>query len=146
MPCRPGLVNLRNRRRNRRQWTVRQNARPAAARELVGRQAVTLIEDWVPGLETSMNNDELHKEAKRLLRLEASAKRKSSDYNSRRKEATAALKPVLTSIWEAFDRGETVGGCKGPKEWCKSVGTVTYARCRQIITGTSGNEGRGQVT
>lgn len=79
-----------------------------------------------------MSNDELHKQAVDLLerlkatRAESRAKSTLKNYNTRRKEAAAAVRPVLTALWEAFERGETVGGCKGRKEWCKKVGTITY--------------------
>ncbi|HEY6372323.1 MAG TPA: hypothetical protein VIX37_17235, partial [Candidatus Sulfotelmatobacter sp.] len=82
-------------------------------------------------------NQDLHDQAVKLLVEIDGSKKKSIDYNKRRRAATAALRPVLTKIWAAFDRGETVGGCAGVKEWCKKIGTITYRRCRQIITGES---------
>jgi alkylated DNA repair dioxygenase AlkB len=82
-------------------------------------------------------NQDLHDHAVKLLvDIDASEKR-SSDYNKRRREATEKLRPVLKKIWEAFDNGETVGGCTGKKEWCKQVRSITYRRCLQIINGES---------
>jgi len=92
-------------------------------------------------------NADLHNEAVRLMQQmkpnskdETKALVTVKTYNQRRKEATKALRPILVKINDAFKRHETVGGCDGMKDWCEKVGTLTYARVRQIITGKSGNE------
>jgi hypothetical protein len=68
------------------------------------------------------------------------------NYSQRRKEEIANhILPVLKDMDAAFNRGETIGGATSLKQWCKaykSFGALTYARCRQILTGKSGNEGR----
>ena len=93
-------------------------------------------------------NTDLHAEAVRLMnqmkpeKPEIAAKETVAGYNKRRKETTAALKPVLVQIDDAFKRHETVGGWSSMKQWCEKVGTLTYARVRQIITGKSGNEAK----
>lgn len=82
-------------------------------------------------------NQDLHDHAVKLLVEIDASKKRSSDYNKRRREATEKLRPVLRKIWEAFDNGETVGGYTGKKEWCKQVQSITYRRCLQIINGES---------
>jgi alkylated DNA repair dioxygenase AlkB len=82
-------------------------------------------------------NQDLHDHAVKLLVEIDASKKKSTDYNKRRREATEKLRPVLKKIWEAFDTGDTVGGCTGKKEWCKQVQSITYRRCLQIINGES---------
>jgi hypothetical protein len=92
-------------------------------------------------------NADLHNEAVKLMqrmlphgKAETDALVTVKSYNQRRKEATKALHPVLVKINDCFKRHETVGGCGAMREWCEQVGTLTYARVRQIITGKSGNE------
>src|SRR5437879_4695588 len=101
-----------------------------------------------------MSNVNLHDEALTLFREMGAGKHASSidvarlkvkKYNERRKELTAALKPILTAMQERFEAGETIGASASMKEWCatyKGHGAFTYARVRQIITGTSGNENK----
>jgi len=93
-------------------------------------------------------NAKLHDEALKYLvtlkptKSEGESKAVVSDYNKRRIEATAKLKPILVQIDEAFQRGEKVYDHGSMKSWCKAHGLMTYARVRQIITGKSGNEGK----
>lgn len=64
-------------------------------------------------------------------------------YNERRKAITAKMKPVLEKMQADFESGKKIGDCDSMKSYCakyKQQGMLTYARCRQIITGTSGNE------
>ncbi len=67
-------------------------------------------------------------------------------YNDRRREHVVnKVKPMLEEMQAAFDRGEQIGGCTSLKQWCKGYkhyGALSYARCRQILTGKSGNEGK----
>lgn len=98
-----------------------------------------------------MDNKKLHLEALVLFqKMEAhttvvAAKRTMWHYNERRKEATKALRPILTEMQTKFEAGEQIAGCDSMKDYCasfKNQGALTYARCRQIITGKSGNEGK----
>ena len=78
---------------------------------------------------------------------EKAAQRKVTSYNERRREQTVnKVKPVLIEMDAAFARGEKIGGATSLKEYCrmyKYIGNVlSYARCRQILTGKSGNEGK----
>ncbi len=90
-------------------------------------------------------NQELHDKAVNLLlTLKAdpevlAAKGILKDYNTRRKDATAALRAVLTQIWQKFDEGETVGTYTGKKDWCKGVG-LGYRWAAKVIA--SGPEAR----
>lgn len=73
-------------------------------------------------------NDQLHKDALDILKqmkptsAEQKAKDEASDYDARRREDTARLGEVVSKIWDAFDRNETVGGVAGKQEWCKIAG------------------------
>lgn len=98
-----------------------------------------------------MSNQQLHDTAVALMtqmrktKDEGEAAETMKGYAERRKALVEKLKPVLTEIDVAFQRGEQVGGCDGMKEYCKTYkpkGMVTYSRVRQILTGTSGNEGK----
>ena len=80
------------------------------------------------------NNDALHQEAVKLLVAAKDAKNHTADYNKRRREATEALRPVLTEIWNAFERGETVGGFAGKEVWAKGQG-VTIRHVQKVIAG-----------
>ena len=89
----------------------------------------------------------LFKELKPGKRIKG-AKEIVAGYNEERRAKTAKLKPILAEMQAEFEKGETPGGCTSMKEWCKTYkgyGAFTYARVRQIITGTSGNEGKGKV-
>jgi hypothetical protein len=66
---------------------------------------------------------------------------------ARRKEEIANhIKPVLEEMDAAFKRGEIIGGAPSLKIWCrmyKYIGNaLSYARCRQILTGKTGHEGK----
>jgi len=98
-----------------------------------------------------MDNKKLHLEALALFqKMEArtsvvSAKRTVAHYDERRKEVTKTLRPILTEMQTKFEAGEQIAGCDSMKDYCasfKTQGCLTYARCRQIITGKSGNEGK----
>lgn len=98
-----------------------------------------------------MNNQQLHDEAMALFdKMKPYSAYKHAtkvvwNYNEIRKHATAKLKPILAEMQMQFDKAENIGGCTSMKEYCKrfrNQGCLTYARCRQIITGTSGNEGK----
>lgn len=98
-----------------------------------------------------MDNKKLHLEALALFqKMEArtsvvSAKRTVAHYDERRKEVTKTLRPILTEMQTKFEAGEQIAGCDSMKDYCasfKAQGCLTYARCRQIITGKSGNEGK----
>jgi alkylated DNA repair dioxygenase AlkB len=82
-----------------------------------------------------MTNDQLHKDAVKLLIDRKSATLKSKDYNQRRRKATADLRPLLAQIWKAFDNGETVGGHCGKEDWAKSQ-SITIRQIQRIIAGT----------
>src|SRR5450631_89438 len=88
-------------------------------------------------------NQNLHDKALKLLtEMQANAPEKKakgvvSDYNKRRKAATASLKPVLTDIEACFKRGESVGGQYTIKDWCGKIGYITYRRFHQITTSES---------
>ena len=83
-------------------------------------------------------NQELHDKAVNLLlKLKAdtkvlAAKGVIKDYNTRRKDATAELRVVLTQIWQKFDQGETVGTYTGKKDWCNGVG-LGYRWAAKVI-------------
>jgi hypothetical protein len=67
------------------------------------------------------------------------------DYNEKRRAITAELKPIFAEMDTRMKNGEAVGGCTSLKDYCKAFrefGCVTYARVRQILTGTTGNEGK----
>jgi hypothetical protein len=68
-----------------------------------------------------------------------------AEYNALVQDQKVNLKPVLDEMDAAFSRGEVIGGATSLKSWCKMYkheGVLTYARCRQIITGKSGHEGK----
>jgi hypothetical protein len=81
-----------------------------------------------------MNNDQLHKDAVKLLIDRKDAKLKSKHYNQRRKQATADLQPIIKQIWEALERNESVGGFTTKKDWAKSQ-SITTRQCQRIIEG-----------
>jgi hypothetical protein len=82
-------------------------------------------------------NQALHDEAVKLLVDLSGTKKKTKDYNLRRKEITAALQPILLQIKEVFEKGQTCGGKSTIKDWCKQVGGITDRRFRQIVSGES---------
>lgn len=97
------------------------------------------------------NANDLHSAALALMAEMKKTSRESSaaetikDYNERRKKATEDLKPVLVEMDARMKAGETFGGCDSMKVYCKTYkpeGMLGYARVRQILTGTSGNEGK----
>jgi hypothetical protein len=67
-------------------------------------------------------NDKLHQEALDALKRMSGAKSKAQDYDTRRKEATARFGEVASRIWEALERGESVGGMTKKENWCAVVG------------------------
>src|ERR1700756_1722593 len=79
-------------------------------------------------------NDLLHDRAVELLVEIKSNGQRAKDYNTRRREATAALRPVLTEVWQKFKTGETVGGFAGKEAWAKSQG-ITIRWCQAVIVG-----------
>jgi hypothetical protein len=94
---------------------------------------------------------QLHDAALKLMgklertQAESDAAETTKGYNERRKATVVEFKTVLAEMDAAFNRGERVGGCASMKDYCKTYkpqGMVTYARVRQILTGTSGNEGK----
>lgn len=92
-----------------------------------------------------MNNDQLHKDAVKLLQqrqpsgTEATSKAATLSYNKRRKQATAELRPILKQIWDALERGETVGGWATKEDWAKSQSTsshpISIRQIQRIIVG-----------
>jgi hypothetical protein len=63
----------------------------------------------------------------------------------RKEEEVNHIKPLLEEMQTAFERGEEIGGCRSLKSYCKAwkwSGVLSYARCRQILTGKSGNESK----
>ncbi len=88
-----------------------------------------------------MTNDQLHEDAVKLLlqrqrnATETTAKGVVKSYNQRRKEATAALQPILEEIWEKFEAGESVGGFHGKEDWASSQ-SITIRQIQRIIAGT----------
>jgi|ERR1039458_4378654 hypothetical protein len=87
-----------------------------------------------------MNNDQLHKDAVRLLQrrqasgTEATAKATALSYNKRRKQATAELRPILKSIWEKLESGESVGPYTSKEDWA-SHQSITIRQVQRIIAG-----------
>src|ERR1019366_7456589 len=87
-----------------------------------------------------MTNNQLHEDAVKLLlqrqrnATETTAKGVVNSYNQRRKDATANLRPVLKQIWEAFERGESVGGFHGKEDWAKSQ-LIGIKQIQRIIKG-----------
>ena len=87
-----------------------------------------------------MSNDGLHNQAVKLLleraatapEVAAGAVRKS--YNERRKEATAALRPVLTKIRELLGSGQSVGGFTSKESWAASQ-SIKIRQIQTIIAG-----------
>lgn len=67
-------------------------------------------------------------------------------FRDRKKDEIANhIKPMLEELQAGFERGEVHGGCTSLKQYCKGYkhyGVLSYARCRQILTGKSGNEGK----
>jgi hypothetical protein len=88
-----------------------------------------------------MNNNQLHEEAVRLLldrqrnATETNAKGCVKSYNQRRKQATAELQPILSAIWDALKRGESVGGFTSKEDWASSQ-SITIRQIQRIISGT----------
>jgi len=72
------------------------------------------------------NNQKLHDAAIKALDAFTSVKdaacASAKDYNVRRKDATDKAAKACAAIWDAFERGETVGGATGKEEWCKIIG------------------------
>jgi hypothetical protein len=104
-----------------------------------GTTAATEIESTQPGVPLSANQDLHEKAVKLLLKLrrnkaEQNAVDTNKSYNQRRKDATNALRPVLTEIWQKFENGESVGGCNGKETWAKSQG-ITIRWCQKVIAG-----------
>lgn len=63
----------------------------------------------------------------------------------KKEEIVNHITPMLREMQAAFDRGETLGGAPSLKVWCKMYkheGVLTYARCRQLLTGKTGHENR----
>jgi hypothetical protein len=96
-----------------------------------------------------MTNDKLHNEAMAIFkgmkqtRKEENAGAVRKGYNQRRKEGTARLKPIYEQMQADFETGIAHGGVTSMKEYCKAwkhEGCLTYARVRQILTGTSGHK------
>ena len=79
-------------------------------------------------------NNELHSSAVSLLAEIKSNGQQAKDYNTRRREATASLRPVLTEIWQKFEAGETVGGFSGKEGWAKGQ-NITIRWCQKVIAG-----------
>lgn len=85
-------------------------------------------------------NDSLHAQAVQLLlqraatapEVAAGLVRKS--YNARRREATAELRPVLTQVWEALGRGESVGGFTTKEAWAAGQ-SIKIRQIQKIIAG-----------
>jgi len=88
-----------------------------------------------------MTNDQLHENAVKYLlqrqrnATETNAKGVVKSYNQRRREATAKLQPILTQIWDALERGESVGGHCGKEDWASSQ-SITIRQIQRIIVGT----------
>lgn len=74
---------------------------------------------------------------------EAKAQEVVSHYVLRkREEIVNHVTPLLSEMQAAFEHGEVIGGAKSMKEYCKMYkheGCLTYARVRQILTGTTGH-------
>lgn len=73
-------------------------------------------------------NDKLHQQALDILAqmnptsAEKDAKYTVADYDERRRQATMQFGEIASQIWEALERGESVGGAKGKEEWCALAG------------------------
>lgn len=87
-----------------------------------------------------MTNDQLHEDAVKLLlqrqrnAKETTAKGCVKSYNQRRREATAALQPILKAIWEALASGESVGGYTSKEDWASGQ-SITIRQIQRIISG-----------
>jgi len=88
-----------------------------------------------------MTNDQLHEDAVKLLlqrqrnATETTAKGCVKSYNQRRREATAALQPILAAIWKCLQNGESVGGFTSKEDWASSQ-SITIRQIQRIISGT----------
>lgn len=96
----------------------------------------------------AIQNEKLHNQAHAVyskLRRTPQEIKFNDSYKDRRKKQTAKLKPILITMQETFDKGETIANATSLKDYCKrykDAGMLTYARCRQIITGKNGHEGK----
>ena len=76
---------------------------------------------------------------------EVGAQKTLASMRERNKETKDKLRGVFAQMQTQFEAGEQIGGCTSMKQWCKtykSHGALTYARVRQILTGTNGHEKR----
>jgi hypothetical protein len=99
-----------------------------------------------------MENEKLHTKALRVfadMKPTQSIERAQNvvrDFNAlRREHVETHVRPILIEMQAAFERGETLAGAPSLKQWCrvfKSEGVLSFARCRQILTGKSGNENK----
>jgi hypothetical protein len=94
----------------------------------------------------NMNNEALHNEAVKLLIKINDEKKKSEDarvvaqdYNGRRRANTAALRLILTQIWDALARGESVGGFTSKEAWAKGQ-SISIRHVQKIIAGPQPNK------
>lgn len=69
-----------------------------------------------------MTNDQLHKEALSAYVKLARARGQTEHYNEVRRENTALFGGLASQIWEALERGESVGGAATKEDWCKLAG------------------------
>lgn len=81
-----------------------------------------------------MNNDTLHAEAVKLLIVRQRADGNCKDYNLRRREATAALRPILKQIWDKLEAGESVGSYTSKESWAASQ-SIKIRQIQSIIAG-----------
>jgi len=93
-------------------------------------------------------NDKLHQQALDILAQmkptsdERNAKSTVADYDERRRQATMQFGEVASQIWEALERGESVGGAKGKEEWCAIAGK----KIRWVQTAIARWRGAGAVS
>jgi hypothetical protein len=98
-----------------------------------------------------MSNDSLHESAVKLLldraRLpkEDAARGVVKSYNLRRKEATAALRPILTNIFACLTKGESVGGYTSKEDW-SAAQSITIRQIQRIVAGPKPQAKRPQST
>ena len=83
-------------------------------------------------------NQNIHDLAVRLLldrkatKVEETSRTIASDYNKRRKAATAKLGEVLAKVWYCFENCETVGGFSSKKEWVAGQ-NVKIRWCQTLV-------------
>jgi hypothetical protein len=100
------------------------------------------------GNKMSIQNDKLHQQALDILAQmkptsdERNAKSTVADYDERRRQATMQFGEVASQIWEALERGESVGGAKGKEEWCAIAGK----KIRWVQTAIARWRGAGAVS